>query len=113
MCNVLRCYASYALSLFGSVRIIHRPTFVSVEPAAICQLHCPECPVGQRGERLKVKGERLMSREVWEKALREAAPYAHTMQFYFQGEPLLNKDLPTMIREAREEGLYTIASFRG
>ena len=36
--------------------------------------------------------------------------YAHTMQFYFQGEPLLNKDLPQMIREAHEAGLYTIVS---
>ena len=32
------------------------------------------------------------------------------MQFYFQGEPLLNKDLPQMIREAHEAGLYTIVS---
>ena len=32
------------------------------------------------------------------------------MQFYFQGEPLLNKDLATMIAEAHEAGLYTIVS---
>jgi radical SAM protein with 4Fe4S-binding SPASM domain len=35
------------------------------------------------------------------------------MQFYFQGEPLLNKDLPQMIREAHEAGLYTIVSTNG
>lgn len=51
-----------------------------------------------------------MSREVWERVLDEAASYAHTMQFYFQGEPLLNKDLPQMIRQANEAGLYTIVS---
>jgi radical SAM protein with 4Fe4S-binding SPASM domain len=51
-----------------------------------------------------------MRREVWERVLREAASYAHTMQFYFQGEPLLNKDLPQMIREANDAGLYTIVS---
>ena len=108
--NALKCYASYALSLIGSVRIVHRPLFVSVEPAAVCQLKCPECPVGKKGERLKVKGERLMPRDVWERVLAEAAPYAHTMQFYFQGEPLLNKDLPRMIKEAHDAGLYTIVS---
>ena len=32
------------------------------------------------------------------------------MQFYFQGEPLLHPDLPTMIREAHEAGLYTLLS---
>ena len=51
-----------------------------------------------------------MSRSVWEKVLAEAAPFAHTIQFYFQGEPLLNKDLPQMIHEAHEAGLYTIVS---
>lgn len=47
---------------------------------------------------------------VWHKTLSEAKRYAFTIQFYFQGEPLLNKDLPTMIREAHDEGLYTIVS---
>jgi len=109
--NALRCYVSYALSLLGSVRIVHRPMFVSVEPAAICQLHCPECPVGMRkGERLAVSGERFMSCEVWERVLEQITPYAHTVQFYFQGEPLLHKDLPRMISEAHERGLYTIVS---
>ena len=109
--NALRAYVSYALSRFGSVRFAHKPLFVSVEPAAVCQLRCPACPVGLRnGERLAVSGERMMSREVWERTLREVSSYAHTMQFYFQGEPLLNKDLPRMIREAHEAGLYTIVS---
>ncbi len=51
-----------------------------------------------------------MSCEVWERVLREVSSYAHTIQFYFQGEPLLNKDLPRMIREAHDAGLYTIVS---
>ena len=32
------------------------------------------------------------------------------MQFYFQGEPLLNKQLPEMIAMAHQVGLYTIVS---
>ena len=108
MGNALRCYSSYALSLFGSVRIVHAPLFVSVEPANRCQLRCPECPVGQTVN--PSSGPGLMSREIWEKVLQQAAPYAHTIQFYFQGEPLLNKDLPRMIGEAHAEGLYTIVS---
>ena len=109
--NALRCYWNYALSRFGLVRISHMPLFVSVEPAAVCQLHCPACPVGMgKGERLKVKGERFISREVWKRVLSETAQYAHTMQFYFQGEPLLHPDLPQMIAQAHEAGLYTIVS---
>lgn len=48
--------------------------------------------------------------EVWERVLHEAGPYAHTMQFYFQGEPLLNKNLAQMVSEAHAIGLYTIVS---
>lgn len=107
--NAIRCYSNYALSLFGLVRITHMPTFVSVEPANVCQLRCPECPVGN-GKRLEVRGDRLMSREVWERVLAQIRETAHTIQFYFQGEPLLNPNLPQMVREAHEAGLYTITS---
>ena len=109
--NALRAYVSYALSRFGSVRFAHKPLFVSVEPAAVCQLRCPACPVGLRNnEKPIANSQKLMSCEVWECVLREVSSYAHTIQFYFQGEPLLNKDLPRMIREAHDAGLYTIVS---
>lgn len=107
--NQLRCYASYALSLCGVVHVRHLPTFVSVEPANVCQLRCPECPVGMRHGRPIGRGE-LLSRELYDKILSQAAPRAHTIQFYFQGEPLLNPHLPEMIRAANDAGLYTIVS---
>ena len=51
-----------------------------------------------------------MSQEVWRRVLDEVRKTAYVIQFYFQGEPLLNKDLPTMIAQAHEVGLYTIVS---
>lgn len=51
-----------------------------------------------------------MPREVWQRTLQEISPFAHTIQFYFQGEPLLHKDLPQMVAEAHSEGMYTIVS---
>ena len=107
--NAIRCYVNYALSRFGLVRNSHMPLFVSVEPASVCQLKCPACPVG-KGERLKVKGERTMSLNLFRRVLEQVKETAWVMQFYFQGEPLLNKDLPQMMREAHEAGLYTIVS---
>ena len=96
----------------GLVRISHVPLFVSVEPASVCQLQCPACPVGMRNADKSVlrNAERFMSLEVWHRVLAEIRDTAFVVQFYFQGEPLLNKDLPTMIREAHEAGLYTIVS---
>ena len=114
--NQLRCWWSYALSLFGVVRVRHLPTFVSVEPSSVCQLRCPECPVGMRRKEsrehrpISSVHSGLMPIEVFERVLEQTQSTAHTMQFYFQGEPLLNKRLPEMIARAHQAGLYTIVS---
>ena len=108
--NALCCYGNYALSRFGLVHISHAPLFISVEPASVCQLHCPECPVGNGAKATGKKVAPYMSRDVWQRVLAEVAPYAWVMQFYFQGEPLLHPDLPQMISDAHKEGLYTIVS---
>lgn len=91
------------------------PFFVSVEPAAVCQLRCPACPVGMGkavNQSVSPKGG-LMPRDIWERVLSQIKDSAKIIQFYFQGEPLLHKDLPVMIREAHEAGLYTIVSTNG
>lgn len=106
--NTMRCVGSYLLSLVGIVRVRHLPTFVSVEPANYCQLRCPECPVGQH-----IHGGRHamnMRMDLFESILHQVSSTAHTMQFYFQGEPLLHPRLPEMIARAHARGLYTIVS---
>lgn len=104
----MRCGGSYALSLLGVVRVKHLPAFLSVEPANFCQLRCPECPVGMAGGR--PRSPQLLSDEVWQRVLNDLVPYAHTVQFYFQGEPLLNHHLPRMIADVQATGAYTIVS---
>ena len=47
---------------------------------------------------------------LFERVLDQVQKTAHTIQFYFQGEPLLNKQLPEMIARAHQAGLYTIVS---
>ena len=90
------------------MRITHLPTFVSIEPANYCQLRCPECPVGQRAH-AHHKAQN-MSWETYEHILAQVQATAHTIQFYFQGEPLLNPLLPKMIARAREVGIFTVLS---
>lgn len=51
-----------------------------------------------------------MPLSIFERVLEQVQKTAHTMQFYFQGEPLLNKQLPEMIAMAHQVGLYTIVS---
>ncbi len=48
--------------------------------------------------------------EMFARILQQVQATAHTIQFYFQGEPLLNRLLPEMIAAAHKLGLYTIVS---
>ena len=92
------------------MRVCHLPTFVSIEPANYCQLRCPECPVGHRAANNATHKAQNMNWETYERILSQVKATAHTMQFYFQGEPLLNPLLPEMIAHARKAGLFTIVS---
>ena len=94
----------------GVVRVRHLPTFVSIEPANYCQLRCPACPVGQRAANNTHHKAQNMSWDTYLRILTQVQATAHTIQFYFQGEPLLNPLLPKMIARAREAGLFTIVS---
>ena len=121
--NQLRCWGSYALSIAGVSYVRHMPTFVSVEPANFCQLSCPECPVGMNGT-VSIQNAAniesildntrthigVMTIGDYRKIVRQIAPYAHTIQLFWQGEPLLNDQLPEMVSIAHEAGLYTIIS---
>ena len=111
--NQLRCWMNYALSLFGIVHISHYPTFLTIEPSNICQLACPQCPVGIAKKHPKGDtgpSPRNPFPDYPLSLLADSFRYAHTVQFYFQGEPLLNPRLPELIREVAQQGLYTIVS---
>ncbi len=102
--NWIRCY--YACRR-GKTKWNGYPTFVSVEPANFCQLRCPECPVGMRQYH---KTAQTILPALFARLLAENADYMHTIIFYFQGEPLLHKDLPSLIRMAKEKRLFTYLS---
>lgn len=110
MLNGVRCLCSYLLSRCGCVKIMHRPLFVSVEPANRCMLRCPECPVGMGKT---ARPPRMLSSALLQTLLEADASFMHTVIFYFQGEPLLNKELPALIRMAKEYRLYTLLSTNG
>lgn len=112
--NAIRSRLYFQLSRLGFNYVAEGPTFVSVEPAAICQLRCPECPVGCAGGR-SVEAEKaaFMPMSLYRQVVENIAPTAHTLQLFFQGEPLLCRDLPEMVRLAHELRLYTIISTNG
>jgi len=83
-----------------------QPAFISVEPCNFCQLSCPECPVGVR----VIKKTNQMDDFVFRKSIDELKDKLLHVIFYFQGEPLLNKNLPKMIEYAHKAGIFTSTS---
>ena len=106
--NLLLLVISYFLSnLFK--RNIHWGTYaaLSVEPINTCNLSCPECPTGMDTLNRK-KG--TLSFENFKKILHDSVKNLMYLNFYFQGEPFLNKDLLKMIKWAHSKKIYTSTS---
>jgi radical SAM protein with 4Fe4S-binding SPASM domain len=86
------------------------PISLSIEPTTSCNLGCPECPSG-----LKIfhrpTGQLLPSD--FAKWLPQFQNHAMWVNFYFQGEPFLNKHIFALIRQAAEVKLYTCVSTNG
>lgn len=109
--NMFRCASSYILSRMGIYRFRHEPLSLSIEPADRCMLRCPQCPVGIR-TKVTSKDMHQMSPDNFKIILDQCAT-VEIIQFFFQGEPLLNRQLPLLIKMAKERGIYTIVSTNG
>lgn len=107
--NLVGLQISYFLSRFGFQKLrFLSPFFLSVETANYCNLHCPECPVGQR---TTVREDaRLFQFELFQKLIDEQKRTLFHVILYFQGEPLINKKLPDFINYAHKARIYTSIS---
>ncbi|MEO1227344.1 MAG: radical SAM protein [Myxococcota bacterium] len=84
-----------------------------VEVSGVCNLKCPSCPTGALSNRGRANGLMTaeMFRSIVDKILVESPSGSKSHLWFFNwGEPLLNPDLPEMIRYAREHGLETMVS---
>ena len=97
-------------SLARMRRVRTRPESLSVEPASVCNLRCPECTLG--GGRLQRPGQ-LMDMETFGNALQPLAPWLVNCQFFLQGEPTLNPNLCQMIASAHRHRIFTTVSTNG
>lgn len=94
----------------GYTRVTAKPESLSVEPASVCNLHCPECTLG--GGRLSRNGQ-LMSLDTFANAFQPLAKWLVNCQFFWQGEPTLNPDLCQMISTAHSRKVFTSLSTNG
>jgi hypothetical protein len=83
-----------------------KPRDYAVEVSGICNLHCISCPRG--GHRTSKRSTKMMSLDTFKKVITKIQredPFVGNIQLYQWGEPTLNKELPGMIRYARENGI--------
>lgn len=107
--NYLKVKLSYFLSIFKIMtKYETSPVFASFEPSNFCNLHCPQCPVGMQTKQNQ-KGE-TMNFNLFKDIFNELKINLLYAIFYFQGEPLTNKNLAQMIAFAHANHVFTMTS---
>ena len=78
------------------------PNDIVVETASVCNLNCTIC----RSVKADLgRKKRFMSLALFKKIVDDIAPICNTVGVSYCGEPLLNKDIFTMIRYASDKGM--------
>lgn len=109
--NVLKIIASFGISRFLRKPIVWgMPVSYSIEPTNHCNLKCPECPSGL-GTLTRPLG--LLKIEDFKKIIEQIRDTGFYIQLFFQGEPFINKQLPSMIKYATENNIYISISTNG
>lgn len=109
--NYLKTRVGYCCSnVIGNVHLSAKPISASIEPANYCNLSCPHCPTGRK---LIDKTDKRLTLSDFKHYIDLLLPELMYLNLYFQGEPLLNKHLPEMIRYASEKGVFTCVSTNG
>lgn len=109
--NLLLLRGSFYLSRwFGKPLHAGMPMSISVEPTTSCNLRCPECPSGLRAF---TRPTGMMQEKLLAGILNRLQKSLVAVNFYFQGEPFLNRKLPEMIREASNRKIFTSTSTNG
>ncbi len=104
----------------SSLRIIERqplesviplssPYLIRIDPSNVCNFRCEFCPTGD-AELLKSVGrpKGIMDYDLFCKIIDDISEFEYKLKklyFYKDGEPLLNKKLPDMIRYAKSKGV--------
>ncbi len=106
--NLVKLKISFWISiLFKKHFLWGMPSFISIEPTNICNLRCPECPTGNDSSSVE-KGN--ITIETFKQIINEIKKHALFINFYFQGEPFINKQANEMIRIARDANITVATS---
>lgn len=106
--NASAILSSYFLSrLTGRYYVWGRPYTFIIEPTAICNLRCPQCPVGLQ---TLVRPQGHLKMEKFQAMIDEIGDYTWVLLLYFQGESFINPDILEMIDYAYQKKIFTVIS---
>ncbi len=110
--NFIQLYFTFSIYKLG-IRVPNKlkPLFISIETSNYCNLHCPECPVGNN--KYSNSENQLFNFETFKSLIDEIKPTLTHVILYFQGEPLINKQLSDFIFYAHQANVYTSTSTNG
>ena len=109
--NILLVQLSYFLSMLLKKPLVWgKPFFISLEPAAICNLACPQCPTGAGDVK---RSKEFLDINTLKEIVDETARTTVILSLYHQGEPLLHKSFADMVNYASDRNIYTVTSTNG
>jgi len=108
--NLLKLYLAHRLATFSGKIQLLPPYAMSLELSSICNLKCPQCPVGL-GEINREK--KLMDTRFAMDQISRFARHGIVVNLYFQGESLLHHDFSKIASFSTSKKLYTILSTNG
>lgn len=83
------------------------PYMLQIEPTSLCNLACPLCPAGNNE---LTRERRHMTFNEFKGIIDDMEDYLLFLVMWDWGEPLLNPELPAMIRYASERNIKTVTS---
>ena len=106
--NLCRLYFGYLLSRLLK-KPIHSgmPFSLSIEPTTACNLGCPECPSGLK-QFTRPTGK--LDLGLHQKMISQLKRSVFYINYYFQGEPFLHPNFLELIKEAKQNKIYTSTS---
>ncbi len=106
--NMVKLYSSFWVSKIRKKSIIWGyPMAISIEPTTACNLGCPECPSGLKQFSRPTGNLKTATNH---KILTELKKELAYVNFYFQGEPFINKNIFDAIQQATDYGIYSSTS---
>lgn len=89
---------------------LETPYLLFIDPSSVCNFRCKFCPCGGANKDAwsKDKKASLLPYELYRKIIDDLSYFPQqlkTLRLYKEGEPLINKRLPDMIRYARKKGV--------